>query len=492
MGIFSKSDSECVLEAIGKSQAVIEFTPDGKILTANKNFLDALEYGLDEIKGKHHSIFVETSDRGGPAYRQFWDNLARGDYQAGEFKRIAKSGREVWIQGSYNPVRNSRNQVYKVIKFATDITATKLRNAEYEGQLAAINKSQAVIQFTLDGIVTDANDNFLGALGYRLDEIKGKHHSMFVDAAERTSVAYRQFWENLARGLFQSDEYKRIGKGGKEVFIQASYNPIFDASGKPIKVVKFATDITAAVRERMRRAEAQKSIDTDLGKITEAVESASRMTAAVAASSTQASGNVQAVASGAEELAASVQEISRQVSSARTISADAVKGADRTRQVVVGLTQTAEKIGAVVELISNIAGQTNLLALNATIEAARAGEAGRGFAVVASEVKNLAAQTAKATDEIGLQINAVQSATGEAATAIDGILGTIAQIAEISAGIAAAVEEQAAVTRDMSSNMQVASVGVDEISRNVNSIARQTEMVDAATRQVRETSRAIA
>ncbi len=238
-------ENRSLAEAVGKSQAVIEFAPDGTILNANANFLKTLGYSLEEIKGRHHSIFVDPSEASSFAYREFWAKLADGRFDAGEYKRIGKGGREVWIQASYNPILDDRGRTYKVVKYATDITDTKLRNADYEGQLAAIGKSQAVIEFRLDGTVLNANENFLKTLGYTLDEIKGKHHSMFVESSFVASPAYRDFWARLAQGQFDSGEYKRIGKGGREIWIQATYNPIFDLNGKPIKVVKFANDVTA-------------------------------------------------------------------------------------------------------------------------------------------------------------------------------------------------------------------------------------------------------
>jgi len=236
--------------AIGKSQAVIEFNLDGSIITANDNFLGAVGYRLDEITGKHHSMFVEDSYRQSPAYRDFWAKLNHGEYVAGEFKRIGKGGKEIWLQASYNPILDPSGKPFKVVKYATDITATKLKNADYEGQLAAISKAQAVIEFNLDGTVITANENFLSVLGYQLDEIKGKHHSMFVEPSYRSSAEYRQFWTDLNAGKYQAAEYKRIGKGGKEVWIQASYNPIFDLNGKAFKVVKYATDVTPQVKHR--------------------------------------------------------------------------------------------------------------------------------------------------------------------------------------------------------------------------------------------------
>src|SRR6267154_3306396 len=233
--------------AIGRSQAVIEFTLDGKILTANDNFLNALGYSLAEIKGQHHSMFVDPVYRQSAEYRQFWEKLGRGEFDAGQYKRIGKGGKEIWIQASYNAILDRRGRPFKVVKYASDITAQKMRDMDFAGQLAAINKAQAVIEFTLEGKVLTANENFLKTLGYTLDEIKGQHHGMFVDAAYRQSPDYRDFWEKLGRGEYQAAQYKRIGKGGREVYIQASYNPILDANGKPFKVVKFATDVTAQV-----------------------------------------------------------------------------------------------------------------------------------------------------------------------------------------------------------------------------------------------------
>ena len=235
------------INAIHKAQAVIEFALDGKVLHANDNFLNALGYCLADIKGQHHSMFVEPDYRTSHEYRQFWEKLGRGEFDAGEYKRIGRNGKEIWIQASYNPIMDVHGKPFKVVKYATDITATKLMAANFEGQLSAINKAQAVIEFSMDGTIVCANDNFLAATGYTLAEVKGQHHGMFVDPDHRASVDYRLFWEKLGRGEFDAGQYKRIGKGGKEVWIQASYNPILDMNGKPFKVVKYATDITAQV-----------------------------------------------------------------------------------------------------------------------------------------------------------------------------------------------------------------------------------------------------
>ena len=251
MGLFSNfskpavSESDLVLQALDKSLAVIEFKTNGTILRANDNFLSAMGYQLDEIEGRHHNIFVEKDYASSVEYSDFWDKLKRGQFFSDEFKRVKKTGEEVWIQATYNPVKDESGEVIKVVKFASDITEQKLKAADAAGQLDAISKSQAVIEFNMEGVILTANDNFCNAMGYQLSEIQGQHHSMFADAEYAASQDYRSFWQNLNQGHYDAGEYKRLGKGGKEIWIQASYNPIMDLSGKPIKVVKYASDITA-------------------------------------------------------------------------------------------------------------------------------------------------------------------------------------------------------------------------------------------------------
>ena len=487
-----RRDQHAKLAALSRSLATIEFALDGTILEANQNFLTVMGYTLDEIRGRQHSLFVEPAYRESEAYRQFWDMLRRGEFQTAEYKRIAKGGRDVWIQATYNPVLDAAGKPVKIVKFATDITAHKQRSLDLEGQITALHRSQAVIAFALDGTILSANQNFLDAVGYRLNEIMDRHHSIFVSEAERGSETYSAFWAALARGVYQSGAYKRVAKGGREVWIQATYNPITDADGRPIRVVKFATDITAQVKERQRRVEAQRVIGHDLDAIGHAVADVTRQTTDAAGTVGRVSDDIRSVAYGAEQLSISVGEISQQVSHAAGIAGQAVGEAQRTGRIVAGLSEQAMQIGDVVGLISGIAAQTNLLALNATIEAARAGEAGRGFAVVASEVKILAEQTGRATDRIRGQIAATQSATREAVDAIGVIQGTIGTLNAVSSAIAAAVEEQSAVTREMSGSMQAASQGVSVISTGMDTIAQASARVDQATRQVREASRALA
>jgi methyl-accepting chemotaxis protein len=490
--MFRSNDAKAILAALDSSQAIIEFDPDGKILGANQPFLDAMGYKLEEIKTRHHSMFVEPAYKASAEYKAFWDALRRGEFQSAEYKRLGKGGREVWIQASYNPIRDRRGKTVKVVKFATDVTARKLQDADIQGQIAAIGKSQAVIQFKLDGTILDANANFLNAVGYKLDEIAGRHHSMFVEPAFASSAEYRQFWEALGRGEYQAAEYKRLGKGGREIWIQASYNPILDYNGRPFKVVKYATDITRQMQDRQRRAATGKSVDSDLGEIVRAVFTATERANSSANASVETSSNVQSAAAGAEQLAASVNEISRQTADASRVSSEAVAQAQKTSAIVDGLANAASRIGDVVKMITDIAGQTNLLALNATIEAARAGEAGKGFAIVASEVKNLATQTAKATEEITDQISQVQGATGQAVGAIQEIGQTIQRLSEISSLIAAAAEEQNVVTQSISSNMQTVAQSVSNISESVGEIAQATETAGMLTRKVKEASLALA
>jgi len=237
-------DWRAQIAAISKAQAVIEFELDGTIRTANDNLLLTVGYTLDEIKGKHHSLFVEPAVRDTSDYREFWAKLGRGEFDAGQYRRLGKGGREIWLQASYNPIIGANGRPCKIVEYAADITAQKGRAADYKGQLAAINKAQAVIEFELDGTIRTANEIFLRTMGYVLDEIKGKHHSVFAEPAQRDNGEYRAFWAKLARGEYDAGQYRRLGKGGREVWLQASYNPIMDANGKPFKVVAFATDIT--------------------------------------------------------------------------------------------------------------------------------------------------------------------------------------------------------------------------------------------------------
>ncbi|MEN5345642.1 methyl-accepting chemotaxis protein [Achromobacter mucicolens] len=394
-----KADLLGQIDAIHKSQAVIEFDLNGHILTANQNFLDTMGYALDEIQGQHHRMFIAPQERGSAQYAAFWERLGQGAHDSGRYRRIRKDGSDVWLQASYNPIFDKRGQPLKVIKYAADITEQQHRQADSEGQLAAISKVQAIIEFELDGTIMRANDLFLSAVGYRADEVLGRHHSMFVTADEARSTAYKDFWRRLRNGEHDTGQYMRLGKGGRQVWIEASYNPIFDAHGRPFKVVKFATDIT-------KRFTAAQTLQVAVQGLTENAERA------------------------------------RQANSlAQDASRVAETGGDTMREVVAtmeAITGSSRRISEIIGVMDGIAFQTNILALNAAVEAARAGEHGKGFAVVASEVRNLAQSSAAAAKEIKALITTsvaqveggavhVQSAGGT----MEGIVASSRRVTEI-------------------------------------------------------------
>ncbi len=440
------ADESGQINAIAKSQAVIHFDLDGNILDANENFLNAVGYTLEEIKGHHHSMFACADHAQSPAYKQFWAKLRSGQYDAGEYKRLAKGGREIWIQASYNPIFDMSGKPFKVVKYATDITQQKLRNADTQGQLDAIGKAQAVIHFNLDGTIIDANQNFLATLGYSLDEIKGKHHSMFVDPAYARSDEYKHFWDNLRQGQFDQREYKRIGKGGREIWIQASYNPILDMNGKPFKVVKFATDITTKTAIRNTVAD---QIGHTLG-------------------------NVQGLAAAAEEMSASIGEISKNMTLSKAAVDDITGKTTAASSATQQMVDNSRAMEEIVKLIREIADQVNLLALNATIEAARAGEAGKGFAVVAAEVKNLAKQTSDATDNINEQIVGIQTISQRVAQSVGDVTAAAQMVNQYVSGVAGAIEEQSAVTGEISATAQRISDSVGNINMQVEKLSSQS------------------
>lgn len=472
--------------AISKSQAVIEFNMDGTVIYANENFCGAVGYSLSEIQGRHHRMFCEPKFAESHEYRAFWDRLNQGNFEVAEYKRIAKGGKEIWIHASYNPILDMNGKPFKVVKFATDVTQDKLKSIEVNGKVNAIEKAQAVIEFNMDGTVIRANDNFLSTLGYSAHEIQGQHHRMFCEKDNATSPEYRAFWEKLNRGEFDTGEYRRVGKGGKEIWIQASYNPIFDLNGKPYKVVKFATDITQVkmmINSLEHTAVSLARSAQDLNSTAQSMNAAARQTssqsAQAAAASDQVSQGVQTVAASTEEMVGSIKEIARSSNESAEMSRMTLESAQQTNETMVKLGASSQEIGNVIKVISSIAQQTNLLALNATIEAARAGDAGKGFAVVANEVKELAKQTAKATEDITNKIGAIQKDTSSAVDAIGGISKAMEKLNSISGAIAAAVEEQTATTNEVSRVISESKRGVESIASTIKSVSEAA--VESAT-----------
>jgi methyl-accepting chemotaxis protein len=478
----ANADYQGQLAAISKSQAVIEFSLDGSIQSANENFLKTMGYSLDEVKGKHHRMFCDPAYTSSNEYTNFWSKLNRGEFDSGEYKRIGKGGKEVWIQASYNPILDLNGKAFKVVKYASDISLQKLKDA----QLDALSKAQAVIEFTTDGTIIDANENFLTTLGYRKNEIAGKHHSMFCTPEVAKSNEYRDFWSNLKAGQFQSNQFLRIAKGGKQVWIQASYVPVFDLTGTVFKVVKYASDITTTKEGQIALVKALSETSTLLAdsanglnstavQMTANAEKTTSIAEDTSTSSTKVSQGVSILATNTEEMSASIKEIARNAAEASKTSLLSVSQAKQTTEKISKLGESSREIGAIVKVISSIAQQTNLLALNATIEAARAGDAGRGFAVVANEVKELAKQTAKATEDITNNVTEIQKDSAAAVVSISEIGSTIERLNSIASAIAASVEEQAATTNEVSRIVQDSAKGVLAITANIKIVS------DAAT-----------
>ncbi len=524
------------IEAISKAQAVIEFDMDGTIVFANDNFLKTMGYQLEDIQGKHHSLFVEPELENSIEYKMFWQRLNQGEYESGEYKRLGKDGKEVWIQASYNPILDLNGQPFKVVKYATEVTDQKLTNANYSGQIEAISKAQAVIEFNMDGTIITANDNFLNAVGYSLNEIQGQHHSLFVDQEYKTSVEYKQFWEKLNRGEFDSNEYKRLGKSGKEVWIQATYNPILDLNGKPFKVVKYATDITQRklaiakikhVLMELSKGNLGQFIEERLfgefsiigDSLNELTSILSDMVGDIRTTSTNvfdsareiAEGNnelshrtesqassLEETASAMEELTSTVQQNAENATQASELSISVMKKASNGGEVVksaitamTDINKSSKKIADIISVIDEIAFQTNLLALNAAVEAARAGEQGRGFAVVAAEVRNLAQRSAGAAKEIKGLINDSVDAVSQGTKLVDETGQTFTELVNSIDDVGKMLKDIDTAGKEQSSGIKEVSAAVSQMDEMTQKNAALVEEAAASSKSMEEQSQAL-
>ena len=382
---YTLNQQNSLLNAMERSMAVIEFDPQGQVLRANDNFLKTLRYRADQVVGQPHRMFCTAAFARSAEYAQLWTNLRSGQFQSGTFERVAGDGQSVWLEASYNPVCDDTGRLIKVVKYAMDVTPRLQSESESNGKLEAIGRAMAVIEFNLDGTVITANTNFLQRMGYSLAQIQGQHHRIFCAPNTAGTQAYSDFWRRLNQGELFSGQFERVDKHGNTVWLEASYNPVYDAGGRLCKIVKFASDVTARVQQH----------------------------AADAASAAQAYHISMTTRDIAEKGAEVIQQ---SASGMRDIAVDI----DGSSHLIAKLGERSEQITAIVNTIRAIADQTNLLALNAAIEAARAGEQGRGFAVVADEVRQLAARTSGSTSEISSMIAMIQNETRQAITSMDG------------------------------------------------------------------------
>ncbi|TKW61446.1 MAG: PAS domain S-box protein [Blastochloris viridis] len=401
-----------LLFALDKSQAIIHFQPDGTIIWANENFLKATGYSLEDIKGRHHSMFMPQGQAQLEPYKIFWQELRAGHFQSGQYTRVNKQGRKIILQATYNPLVDKHGKVFRVVKSAVDITLQTNKMNE------ALNRTQAVIHFNLDGTISEANDAFYQTMGYKPEEVVGKHHRMFVAPDYAQSREYAEFWHKLRRGEFQAGRFQRYGKGGRSIVLQASYNPFYTTSGELYKIVKYATDIT----ERENLANETVSI-------------------------------VRLVSQSTGEITSSISDISRSMGGMRQSVQGVSEQTFLAEDAVSSLQLATESMGEVVTLIDEISDRINLLSLNAAIEAARAGDAGRGFSVVADEVKKLAGQTSQSTADIYQKIRDIQGVSANVSQSLGYIRSLVNVVDADTATIAAATEQQSSMIQNISQNM---------------------------------------
>ncbi|WP_022729722.1 methyl-accepting chemotaxis protein [Fodinicurvata sediminis] len=483
------NDTDQVLASLDHAMARIEFTPEGYIIDANENFLRLSGYSLKELTGKHHGIFVPDTQRNSQSHRTFWQTLRNGEPQQATYLRIDKMGRQIWMEATYSSVQDRKGRTTKIVKLATDVTERINERLMLQGVFDAVSRSQAVIEFDPKGYILTANENFLKLMGYRLEEIQGRHHSLFVEPSERETAEYKAFWETLGRGEFQADQFKRLGKNGNSVWIEASYNPVLDHEGQPIKVVKFASDVTGQVNILLKL---KSIIDTNFSEIDQSIDGLDTRAEDAVSMVTDASTIAREVAASAEELASTVRHISGNMAgtrdSAEQMFAQTQAANDSTRRMA----DSAASMGTIIETIQEIAAQINLLALNAAIEAARAGEAGKGFAVVASEVKALAGQAARATEQVSAQVNSIQEISEDSAKALEVIQQSVQNTKESAVEITSALEQQSAVTGTVSENITDISRTIANFSENISSIRQASKQVACSVNDTRNAAQVLA